>query len=282
MDFECEFNPDGKSEILIDNEGNPILKDGKEQINPEAQVFEVVANEDYGRFLPDTSLHPKNDDNFVLYNWDSTKLGDTLVTSASNELLADSVKNLKKSMIDPSTYTCTADSNYSFNGGRGKFHGVGDRVNLYNVGYDSEYRASRIIGYEIKLDIPFDSAKYYVGEKPSYSRLNAMESKIEELVYNGQSYLNGGGSGNKIYIIKSYDKVSPTDYNVLSSKKSFQEFLSKLYDDTANGFIWLKQGFAVGTEKLYGIAKDGVATLKDLFVRGTHRWRGMLRYWGRW
>ena len=238
MDFECEFNPDGVSEILRDNDGNPILKDGKEQINPKSQVFEIVANEDYGRFLPDTALHPKDGDTFVLYNWDSTKLGDTLVSAASNELLTDAIKNLKKSMIDPTTYTCTAEANYSFSQGRGNFHGVGDRVNLYNKGYDDSYRSSRIIGYELGLDIPYDGAKYYVGEKPSYSRLNAMESKIEELVYNGQSYLNGnGGGGKSIYIIKSYDKTAPTDYNVYSAKAVDEQRLNKLKDDTAKGTI---------------------------------------------
>ena len=242
MDFECEFNPDGVSEILRDNDGNPILKYGKEQINPKSQVFEIVANEDYGRFLPDTALHPKDGDTFVLYNWDSTKLGDTLVSSASNELLTDAIKDLKKSMIDPTTYTCTAEANYSFSQGRGNFHGVGDRVNLYNKGYDDSYRSSRIIGYELNLDIPYDGAKYYVGEKPSYSRLNAMESKIEELVYNGQSYLNGnGGGGKSIYIIKSYDKTAPTDYNVYSAKAVDEQRLNKLKDDTAKGTItWEK------------------------------------------
>ena len=242
MDFECEFNPDGVSEILRDNDGNPILKDGKEQINPKSQVFEIVANEDYGRFLPDTALHPKDGDTFVLYNWNSTKLGDTLVSAASNELLTDSIKNLKKSMIDPTTYTCTAEANYSFSQGRGNFHGVGDRVNLYNKGYDDSYRSSRIIGYELNLDIPYDGAKYYVGEKPSYSRLNAMESKIEELVYNGQSYLNGnGGSGRSIYIIKSYDSITPTDYNVFSAKAVDEQRLNKTKDDTAHGTItWEK------------------------------------------
>ena len=249
MDFECKFNPDGVSEILRDNDGNPILKDGKEQINPKSQVFEIVANEDYGRFLPDTALHPKDGDTFVLYNWDSTKLGDTLVSAASNELLTDAIKNLKKSMIDPTTYTCTAEANYSFSQGRGNFHGVGDRVNLYNKGYDDSYRSSRIIGYELNLDIPYDGAKYYVGEKPSYSRLNAMESKIEELVYNGQSYLNGnGGGGKSIYIIKSYDKTAPTDYNVYSAKAVDEQRLNKLKDDTAAGTItWEKiQKFVSG------------------------------------
>lgn len=242
MDFECEFNPDGVSEILKDDDGNPILKDGKEQINPKSQVFEIVANEDYGRFLPDTTLHPKDGDTFVLYNWDSTKLGETLVSAASNELLTDSIKNLKKSIIDPTTYTCTAEANYSFNQGRGNLHGVGDRVNLYNKGYDDSYRSSRVIGYEFSLDIPFDGAKYYVGGKPSYSRLNAMESKIEELVYNGQSYLNGnGGSGRSIYIIKSYDSITPTDYNVFSAKAVDEQRLNKTKDDTVKGTItWEK------------------------------------------
>ena len=273
MNFECEFNPDGVSEILKDDDGNPILKDGKEQINPKSQVFEIVANEDYGRFLPDITLHPKDGDTFVLYNWDSTKLGDTLVSSASNELLTDAIKDLKKSMIDPTTYTCTAEANYSYNQGRGNLHGVGDRVNLYNKGYGDSYRASRIIGYEFCLDIPYDGAKYYVGEKPSYSRLNAMESKIEELVYNGQSYLNGnGGSGRSIYIIKSYDSITPTDYNVFSAKAVDEQRLNKTKDDTAKGTItWEKvqkflQGLNIGEGNNYSIDGNGNAILSSVLV----------------
>lgn len=273
MDFECEFNPDGVEEILKDDDGNPILKDGKEQINPMSQVFEIVANEDYGRFLPDITLHPKDGDTFVLYNWDSTKLGDTLVSSASNELLTDAIKDLKKSMIDPTTYTCTAEANYSYNQGRGNLHGVGDRVNLYNKGYGDSHRSSRVIGYEFCLDIPYDGAKYYVGEKPSYSRLNAMESKIEELVYNGQSYLNGnGGGGKSIYIIKSYDKTAPTDYNVYSAKAIDEQRLNRIKDDTAKGTVtWEKvqkflQGLNIGDGSNYSIDGSGNAILSSVLV----------------
>lgn len=273
MDFECEFNPDGVEEILKDDDGNPILKDGKEQINPKSQVFEIVANEDYGRFLPDITLHPKDGDTFVLYNWDSTKLGDTLVSSASNELLTDAIKDMKKSMIDPKTYTCTAEANYSYNQGRGNLHGVGDRVNLYNKGYGDSYRSSRIIGYEFCLDIPYDGAKYYVGEKPSYSRLNAMESKIEELVYNGQSYLNGnGGGGKSIYVIKSYDKTAPTDYNVYSAKAIDSQRVSKLIDDVVYGSITFEkvqkfvQGFFLGHSNEFSIDGSGNAILSNVLV----------------
>ena len=280
MDFECEFNPDGVEEILKDKDGNPILKDGKEQINPKSQVFEIVANEDYDRFLPDITLHPKDGDTFVLYNWDSSKLGNTLVSSASNELLTDAIKNLKKSMIDPTTHTCTADANYSYNQGMGNLHGVGDRVNLYNKGYGDSYRSSRIIGYEFCLDIPYDGAKYYVGEKPSYSRLNAMESKIEELVYNGQSYLNSGGGsgGSSIYIIKSYDKTSPTEYNVYSARAVYKSFLSKLTDDTAEGLITFAKGLTSGTYKK-GVSggnmdSEGNAETNKLTARGDTQLRG--------
>lgn len=277
MDFECEFNPDGVEEILKDDDGNPILKEGKEQINPMSQVFEIVANEDYGRFLPDITLHPRDGDTFVLYNWDSTKLGDTLVSSASNELLTDAIKDLKKSMIDPTTYTCTAEANYSYNQGRGNLHGVGDRVNLYNKGYGDSHRSSRVIGYEFCLDIPYDGAKYYVGEKPSYSRLNAMESKIEELVYNGQSYLNGnGGGGKSIYIIKSYDKTAPTDYNVYSAKAIDEQRLNRIKDDTAHGTITFEkvqkflQGLAIGESGKHYIDKNGGASLSDVVVDRIH------------
>lgn len=263
MDFECQFNPDGESEILRDSNGSPILKDGKEQINPAAQVFEIVANEDYGRFLPDTVLHPKDGDTFVLYNWDSTKLGNTLVTSSANELLTDAIKNLKKSMIDPTTYTCTAASDYSYNDGKGQFHFEGDRVNLFNKGYDMSFRASRIIGYELHLDIPFDSVKYTVGEKPAYSRLNAMSSQIEELVFNGQSYLNKGGSGNSIYIIKSYDTtVQPTDFNVFSAKRVENSYLHKDKTDAANFLIKFLRGLQVGD---YSALSGGDWSLDELF-----------------
>lgn len=263
MDFECQFNPDGESEILRDENGSPILKDGKEQINPAAQVFEIVANEDYGRILPDTVLHPKDGDTFVLYNWDSTKLGDTLVTYSANELLTDAIKNLKKSMIDPTTYTCTAASDYSYRDGKGQFHFEGDRVNLFNKGYDTSFRASRIIGYELHLDVPFDSVKYTVGEKPAYSRLNAMSSQIEELVFNGQSYLNKGGRGSSIYIIKSYDKtVQPTDFNVYSAKRVENSYLHKDKVDTASFLIKFLRGLQVGD---YSTLSGGDWSLDDLF-----------------
>ena len=242
LDFECEFNPDGVSEVIVDENGKPILVNGKEQINPKSQVFEIILNEDYGRPLPDNILKPKAGDTFVLYNWDASKLGKTLVVAASNELLKSVVKSVKKSMIDPTTFTCTADSNYSFNKGNGCFHTLGDRIRLLVKSLGNKVRESRIIGFEMHLDIPFDSVKYIVGEKPSYSRFASLDSKIEELEMNGNTYQGKGGSGSTIYIIKSYDRVLPTDYNVYSAKAVNEQRLSKLKDDTTQGLITFLKG----------------------------------------
>lgn len=281
LDFECEFNPDGVPEVIVDENGKPILVNGKEQINPKSQVFEIILNENYGRPLPDNILKPKAGDTFVLYNWDASKLGKTLVVAASNELLKSVVKSVKKSMIDPTTFTCTADSNYSFNKGNGRFHSLGDRIRLLVKSLGNKVRESRIIGFEMHLDIPFDSAKYIVGEKPSYSRFASLDSKIEELEMNGNTYQGKGGSGSTIYIIKSYDRVLPTDYNVYSAKAVNEQRLSKLKDDTAQGLItFLKglkaqdvikaiNGLSLGNGENY-VNGNGDANLSDVIVDRIH------------
>lgn len=281
LDFECEFNPDGVPEVIVDENGKPILVNGKEQINPKSQVFEIILNENYGRPLPDNILKPKAGDTFVLYNWDASKLGKTLVVAASNELLKSVVKSVKKSMIDPTTFTCTADSNYSFNKGNGCFHTLGDRIRLLVKSLGNKVRESRIIGFEMHLDIPFDSVKYIVGEKPSYSRFASLDSKIEELEMNGNTYQGKGGSGSTIYIIKSYDRVLPTDYNVYSAKAVNEQRLNKLNDDTAQGLItFLKglksqdvikaiNGMSLGNGENY-VNGNGDANLSDVIVDRIH------------
>lgn len=281
LDFECEFNPDGVPEVIVDENGKPILVNGKEQINPKSQVFEITLNENYGRPLPDNILKPKAGDTFVLYNWDASKLGKTLVVAASNELLKSVVKSVKKSMIDPTTFTCTADSNYSFNKGNGCFHTLGDRIRLLVKSLGNKVRESRIIGFEMHLDIPFDSVKYIVGEKPSYSRFASLDSKIEELEMNGNTYQGKGGSGSTIYIIKSYDRVLPTDYNVYSAKAVNEQRLNKLNDDTAQGLItFLKglkaqdvikaiNGMSLGNGENY-VNGNGDANLSDVVVDRIH------------
>lgn len=227
MDFGVIFNP---------NDENEKLSDGS--INPNSQLFEIVANEDYGRKLPGGSLIPDVGDGYILYGWDSTKIASLgLVANAEAELKAETDKYIKQTQIDPNTYTCKMMSDWVKKMGTttdGKFLNpltVGDRVKLCNdVYFKGGSRLSRIIGIEYYLDIPYDSPTYTVGETTAYSRIGELEKSIENLTYAGNTYVNGS-SGSSVYIIGTGDTTTPTNRNAYSALRSLQEFISKTKPD---------------------------------------------------
>ena len=171
MEFEVSFNPDGKPE-KIDGEWNI-----------DAQIFEVVRNENYGRKLPDTVLYPQAGDKYVLTGFDTSFVADNLVSQAEEELKSWAQKYVAKLNIDSSNYRCKyiADENLDL-------YEVGQRITLVNPAFFETSRASRIIGFEYPLDIPYDHPIYTCGESPSYSRLGNIENKIESLTYKSQTY----------------------------------------------------------------------------------------------
>ena len=222
LEFGCVFRT--KGEIL----------DGKKL---GSDVYEIVANEDYGRKLPDSILLPEAGDKFILIGWDSTKLDTTnLISTAENELKKSAKSKVEKMKIDPSTYTCKmmSDSIYSPEGVH-NLYGAGQKVNLINKAYFDNGRVSRIIGFEYKLDYPYDTPSYVVGETVAYSRIGELEDKIENITLNGQTYTGGNGSG--VYVIGRYDNTPFTDRNVLSSLRSKGMFVSKNEDDIVHGLI---------------------------------------------
>lgn len=228
MDFGVTFNPMGDPEKNEDGSWNP-----------KAQLWEIVANEDYGRKLPDDVLKPKEGDTYILYGWDSSKIADLgLVSAAEQELKEKAEEYVAKSKIDPNTYSCTMMSDYMYGLDEGgnpnpdyaKHFDVGDKVNLINSAFfESGNRQSRIIGYECNLDKPYDSPVYTVGETASYSRIGELEEQIENITLKGQTYTGGGGSG--IYVIGTNDTTSPTNRNVYSALRVLQSFLSKTTND---------------------------------------------------
>jgi hypothetical protein len=216
MEFAVQFNPNGAAEMLSDGTWNP-----------DAQLWEIVANEDYGRKLPDSVLKPSVGDKYVLTGWDSTKIAELgLVDAAEQRLLEEGKKYIKKTKIDPNTYTCTLFSDYAYNDGNLRTYELGDKVKLINTAYFTSGRESRIIGFEIQLDIPYDSPKYIVGESSSYSRLSDIEGQIETLTLKGQTYI-GVGNGNGVYLIRTNDRSVPSDTNAFSAKRSLNTFLRK-------------------------------------------------------
>ena len=210
--------------------------------------FEIVANDTYGRTLPDGVMCPKIGDKFFLYNWDATKITDTdLIPTAQLSLFDRAKQYYQKTMISNSNFTCTMDGDKFYNDGTYDYHPLGEQVKLINdmfaqVDADGKhYRNSRIIGMEIPLDIPYDHPQYTVGEKAATSRLGKLEDKVDSIKVNGMQ-IGGTGSGNGgVYVIGLNDSTPASDSNVYSARRSRMEFVSRLQDNTAKGTItWEK------------------------------------------
>ena len=219
------------------------------KIIDKVNYFEIVANDTYGRTLPDSVMCPKIGDKFYLYNWDASKITETPLISDAQEALYVRAKNYyKKSMVDNSNFTCVLDSEKFFNYGTYNYHPLGEQVKLINPLFSDtdndgkHYRNSRIIGIEIKLDIPYDSPTYIVGEKAAYSRLGQLEDKVNSITVNGiqigSENVNGGG----VYVIGLNDTTPETDSNVYSARRTRNNFLSKVRADTAMGLINFVKG----------------------------------------
>lgn len=210
--------------------------------------FEIVANDTYGRTLPDGVMCPKVGDKFFLYNWDATKITDTdLIPTAQLSLFDRAKQYYQKTMISNSNFTCTMDGEKFYNDGTYDYHPLGEQVKLINdmfaqVDADGKhYRNSRIIGMEIPLDIPYDHPQYTVGEKAATSRLGKLEDKVDSITVNGMQ-IGGTGSGNGgVYVIGLNDSTPASDSNVYSARRSRMEFVSRLQDNTAKGTVtWEK------------------------------------------
>ena len=232
--------------------------------------FEIVANDTYGRTLPDGVMCPKVGDKYFLFNWDATKITDTdLIPTAQLSLFDRSKQYYQKTMISNSNFTCTMDGDKFYNDGTYDYHPLGEQVKLINdmfaqVDADGKhYRNSRIIGMEIPLDIPYDHPQYTVGEKAATSRLGKLEDKVDSIKVNGMQ-IGGTGSGNGggVYVIGMNDTTPASDSNVYSARRSRMEFVSRLLDNTAKGTItWEKvQKFLKGMK----VGANGDWTLDEL------------------
>ena len=242
--------------------------------------FEIVANDTYGRTLPDSLMCPKEGDRFFLFNWDATKITDTdLIPTAQLSLFDRAKQYYQKTMISNSNFTCTMDGDKFYNDGTYDYHPLGEQVKLINdmfaqVDADGKhYRNSRIIGMEIPLDIPYDHPQYIVGEKAATSRLGKLEDKVDSIKVNGMQ-IGGTGSGNGggVYVIGMNDTTPASDSNVYSARRSRMEFVSRLLDNTAKSTItWEKlqkflQGIFLGHSNEFSIDGSGNAILSSVLV----------------
>lgn len=287
-DFAVAFNPDGAKES-----------------DPTAQLFEIIRNEDYGIALPNDTLKPQDGDTYVLYGFDTKFVGDSYTPAAEQELLSKAIDKVMTMAKDDNTYTCPTDpvacKGYYIDPRKGQMYDasrivdldVGQAVTLINETYfGSENRASRVRAFEKDLNNKF-KCTYECGQSPRYSFFTKQEQKVSTVTYNGKTYVSIGGSagggtgsgigGASIYVIKRYDSVVATDYNVFSAARALAEFISKQKDDIAAGHITFNKGItAKDIAKLLGgaffgqfieglrggkIDANGNAELNELIVR---------------
>lgn len=228
MDFALRFNPEGLPED-----------------DPEAQVFEIIRNDSYGQTLPESPLIPGAGNKYILYNFDTQYVSDTLIPQAEEELLRRTIEYKAKVVSDPSTYTCVLNSYYAsgYDENNGILNpekaidlSVGQRVRLINKAYFENGRESRVLGFEKKLDIPYDSPSYTVGESAAYSRLGELERKLENIQYKDNTYFNQGSGSFGVYIIKKEDTTAASDENVFSALRTLYE-INKVKQDNDKRYL---------------------------------------------
>ena len=204
LDFGVIFEPEGTSEG--------------------SQIWEIVANEDYGRRLPDEVMKPENGDKYILYGFDIKLVSDQYVPSAEQELKERAQAYVNKTKVDDGTYTVPLRASYVREDMISRTYDVGQKVNLVNpFFFGTEGRISRVIGWEMCLDIPSDNPVYTIGESAQYSRLGT-----------------GGGSG--VYVIRTNDSTPASDSNVFSALRSLATFLRKDKEDATNYLLRLLGG----------------------------------------
>ncbi|MBR4533876.1 MAG: hypothetical protein IKO85_04960 [Bacteroidaceae bacterium] len=249
MTFNVVFNPKGVAEKITQTVNGVET----EVVNPESQFFEIVINDTYGLSLPNDSLYPELQNKFILIGWDATKIEalQDLTDNAEEELKDKAETYAAKLRTDPHTYPCKmmADYMYGLNNGQqdpnyskvGTFP-LGQRIRLVNsVYFSTGSRVSRVIGYEYKLDIPYDEATIIVGESATYSSKRATEAAINEakdsIAYRNNSYTNIGGGGSSVYIITSNDTTAPSEGNVYSALRSDRQYPRKNRNDILSS-LW--------------------------------------------
>lgn len=226
LDFGVTFNPNGS--------------------NPAEQLWEIVANEDYGRRLPDEVMKPENGDKYILYGFNIKLVSDQYVPSAEQELKERAQAYVNMTKVDDGTYTVPLRASYVREDMISRTYDVGQKVNLVNPSFfGTGGRISRVIGWEMCLDIPSDNPVYTIGESAQYSRLTEIEDKVDSLVFNGQTY-QGTGGGSGVYVIRTNDSTPASDSNVFSALRSLATFLRKDKEDSTQYLLRLLGGIEVG------------------------------------
>ena len=224
MEFGVIFNPSPKDETRGE------------------QLWEIVRNEDYGRPLPDDTICPADGDQYILSGFDIQLVSDQYIPEAEQELKEKAQKYADKVKKDDGTYPTTLMSTWVHEDPISRTFEFGQRINLVDDTYFENGRISRVLGWEMNLDIPWDAPVYTIGESMPYSRIGEIESDVESLTYKGQTYLGKSG----VYLIKANDSTAPSDSNAFSALRSLKMFHRKDKTDENAYLQKFLQGIELG------------------------------------
>ncbi len=254
--------------------------------------FEIIRDDETK--LPNAVLHPTEGDRFAFVNINIAMLDAELVQKAENKLYEEAIKYIEKKNKDNSTYTAKlycdvakqwqeAAEGGSFNYGSFANYLLGRKVKLESALYFPDYvkstRMSRILGFELPLDYPYDNPTLTIGEKGEYSRLGEIEDKIDSIgaaagrvaSTAGNTMGGSGVGGNRVQILATGNTAKPTDENVFSALRSQLEFMLASAVQKVK-YIWhFLRGLTVGeyVKGLSGaaITEEGDAEMRSAVMR---------------
>jgi hypothetical protein len=152
------------------------------------QVYTIIRNDSYGVSIPNSAIYPQVGDTLFLAGWNPKAITDlNLVADAENELMTEAAAYLQA--IQEGQFTITSHMmstkmmRYPFCNDRTKFGllGAGAKVTVNHAALPGGSKTSRVLGYEYKLDMPFDTPSYTIGETEASSRLKQIEKKLTKL-----------------------------------------------------------------------------------------------------
>lgn len=180
-DSGLKFKSDYKlpnEELRIQFENNSWLngRDFEVTYNDKTEEFEIVNIEEGENYVPNDILKPKVGDEYVLYGFDISLVGDQYVPEAEKELEEATREYLKSIATDTATYTCTVNPVYRFENDLDL--PLGQRVRLKTLLFESGEKLTRVFGYRKYPATGKD--EYVVGDVMDYKRLARMENETEE------------------------------------------------------------------------------------------------------
>lgn len=256
-DSSLPFNPDdymigGEVIHMSFNTGALAGKEFDVNWNNDTSEFEIINQyPDDITQLPGSNLIPSSGDQYVLSN---ISMPDEYNRAAEEEYQQAVDAFLEEYSKDVSIYSGNTDYIYIQKNNISLL--LGQRVNLISEKYfESGIRESRITRISRKLNNLGD-ASIDCSDAISSSWKSGVESSLNQLEFSIAKEI----ATSVIQILKSGDSGQPSDYNVLSSLRSINSFLSKRGDDRSKGKIASDKAIEIGN---YVSGGSGAIIYKD-------------------